>query len=412
MTRMTVDGERLVRRLKELGAVGVDQDGRLTRLAATDADKAGRDLFVRWAKEAGLKVLVDRIGNIFAVYETPENSGTAPIMMGSHIDTVIDAGNFDGCYGVLAGLGIVETIMAEGIHLARPLVVAAFTNEEGVRFTPDMMGSLVYVGGMDAEVALQAVSIDGKLLGYELERIGYAGKLDPELPAPEAYVELHIEQGPVLESLGMQIGVVEDLQGISWQRITIDGVANHAGTTPMDLRRDAGYAAAKIMEFVHERAMEYNTEMVGTVGSVHFEPNAINVIPSRATLTVDLRSPKEERLLEAEAALAEELTSISNALGVTARSEILARTQPVQFCDDIVARIEQVAELRGFKSVRITSGAGHDAQMMARLCPTAMIFVPSAKGISHNPDEYTPDRDLINGAHVLLDVVTDLAGKH
>ncbi|CCV06397.1 N-carbamoyl-L-amino acid hydrolase [Mesorhizobium metallidurans STM 2683] len=409
---MTVDGERLVRRLKELGAVGVDQDGRLTRLAATDADKAGRDLFVRWAKEAGLKVLVDRIGNIFAVYETPENSGTAPIMMGSHIDTVIDAGNFDGCYGVLAGLGIVETIMAEGIHLARPLVVAAFTNEEGVRFTPDMMGSLVYVGGMDAEVALQAVSIDGKLLGYELERIGYAGKLDPELPAPEAYVELHIEQGPVLESLGMQIGVVEDLQGISWQRITIDGVANHAGTTPMDLRRDAGYAAAKIMEFVHERAMEYNTEMVGTVGSVHFEPNAINVIPSRATLTVDLRSPKEERLLEAEAALAEELTSISNALGVTARSEILARTQPVQFCDDIVARIEQVAELRGFKSVRITSGAGHDAQMMARLCPTAMIFVPSAKGISHNPDEYTPDRDLINGAHVLLDVVTDLAGKH
>jgi len=412
MTRMTVDSERLVRRLKELGSLGVDQDGRLTRLAATDADKLGRDLFVRWAKEAGLKVFIDRIGNIFAIYETRENAGTAPIMMGSHIDTVINAGKFDGCYGVLAGLGVIETLMAEGIYLARPLVVAAFTNEEGVRFTPDMMGSLVYVGGMDVEEALQAVSIDGKLLGHELERIGYAGKLDPGFLTPEAYVELHIEQGPILESLGIQIGVVENLQGISWQRIAIDGVANHAGTTPMGLRRDAGHAAAKIMEFVHELATEYNTEMVGTVGSIHFEPNAINVIPSRATLTVDLRSPKEERLLTAETALADEIISISNALGVSVRSETLARTQPVQFCNDIVDRIERVVELGGFKSMRITSGAGHDAQMMARLCPTAMIFVPSAQGISHNPDEYTPDFDLINGANVLLGVATDLARTH
>ncbi|WP_165867630.1 Zn-dependent hydrolase [Mesorhizobium sp. DCY119] len=411
-THMIVDGERLVRRLKELGSLGVDQDGRLTRLAATDADKLGRDLFVRWAKEAGLEVFIDRIGNIFAIYETSENSGAAPVMMGSHIDTVIDAGKFDGCYGVLAALGVIEAVKSAGIHLARPLVVAAFTNEEGVRFTPDMMGSLVYVGGMDVEEALQAVSIDGKLLGHELERIGYAGKRDPRFPAPEAYVELHIEQGPVLESFGMQIGVVEYLQGISWQRITIDGVANHAGTTPMDLRRDAGYAAAKVMDFVHDLAMKYSTEMVGTVGSIDFEPNAINVIPSRATLTVDLRSPREERLLAAETALADEIRSISNTLGVSVRSETLARTKPVEFCDDIVDRIERIAELRGFKSVRMTSGAGHDAQMMARLCPTAMIFVPSARGISHNPDEYTPDLDLINGAHVLLDLIIDLARKH
>ncbi len=404
-----IDAQRLLGRIRELGAVGRDDEGRLIRLAASDTDRQGRDLFVGWLKQAGLDVAVDRVGNIFGIWQSLDNAGQAPLLIGSHIDTVIDAGIYDGCYGVLAGLEVIETLKASGFSPTRPIAVAAFTNEEGVRYTPDMMGSLVYAGGFGADAMLAAIGTDGSVLGQELARIGYAGDREPGFLKPHAYLELHIEQGPVLEREGVPIGAVENLQGISWQRITIDGAANHAGTTPMSMRSDAGHAAARIITFLHDRARASNGPTVATVGTMRFEPNAINVIPARAVFTIDLRDPDEQRLQAHEAALAAYLEELAITEGVAISAEQLARFEPVLFDIGIVERIEIAAKTRGLGVRRMTSGAGHDAQMMARLAPAAMIFVPSAGGISHNPREHTADAELVAGANILLDVATQLA---
>lgn len=409
MSKAVIDAARLLRHIRELGQIGRDRDGRLVRLAGSDSEKCGRDRVVSWMRDAGLEIAIDRIGNIFGIWRPDSIRQERPLMLGSHIDTVIDAGIYDGCYGVLSGLEVVETLMAEGFEPVRPLVVAAFTNEEGVRFAPDMMGSLVYAGGLAVEEALASIGTDGAVLGEELARIGYAGPHEPGFLKPYAYIELHIEQGPVLEREGIPVGAVENLQGISWQRIVIAGDANHAGTTPISMRRDAGLAAARVITFLRERAKASNTPTVATVGCMRFEPNAINVIPSRATFTVDLRDPDEERLQAEEAALADYLDALAGEEGVTVSTERLARFEPVTFDAGIVERIEQAA--RGLRSRRMTSGAGHDAQMMARIAPAAMIFVRSAAGISHSPSEFTADEDLVAGANVLLDVVRTLTGR-
>lgn len=411
MTNLSINGERLLSRLRELGELGRGSDGKLTRLAGSPADKLGRDRFVNWARAAGLDVRVDRIGNILALWADAEDPKAAPLMLGSHIDTVIDAGIYDGCYGVLSGLEVVETLKEAGFMPRQPMVVAAFTNEEGVRFSPDMMGSLVYAGGVTAEAALASKGTDGTVLGEELARIGYAGPEEPGFLKPQAYIELHIEQGPVLEHEGLAIGAVETLQGISWQRITIEGVANHAGTTPMAMRHDAGYVAALVIAFLHDRASASSSGTVVTIGTIAFEPNAINVIPARATFTVDLRDPNEERLKAEERALAVYLERMAKEQGVAISVESLARFAPVTFDQAIVAHIEAAADARALTSRRMTSGAGHDAQMIARMAPAAMIFVPSAGGISHNPKEFTCETDLVAGANVLLDVVKRLASK-
>ncbi len=411
MTALSIDAERLLGRLRDLGQVGRDSAGRLVRLAGSDADKAGRDLFVTWVREAGLDVAVDRIGNIFGLWKNDSGADRNPILLGSHIDTVIDAGIYDGSYGVLSGLEVIETLKSAGFVPAWPLAVVAFTNEEGVRYAPDMMGSLVHAGGLSVEEALAAVGTDGTVLGAELRRIGYAGSEEPGFLKPHAYIELHIEQGPMLEREGVSVGAVETLQGISWQRVTIDGDANHAGTTPMSMRRDAGHAAARVVTFLRDRAGRSNTPTVATVGCMIFEPNAINVIPSRAVFTVDLRDPDEGRLQAEEGALAEYLQELADAEGVTVAVERLARFEPVTFDPRIVALVEDAARERGLASRRMTSGAGHDAQMIARVAPSAMIFVPSIGGISHNPREHTPDPDLVAGANILLDVATRLAAQ-
>ena len=402
----SIDAERLLGRIRALGQIGRDGDGRLNRLAGSDADRQGRDQLVGWMTQAGLAIAVDRIGNIFGIWNPGD---AAPVMIGSHIDSVIDAGIYDGCYGVLAGLEVVETLKSAGLVPARPIAVAAFTNEEGVRYAPDMMGSLVHAGGLPVEAALATVGTDGALLGAELERIGYAGAHAPGFLTPHAYLELHVEQGPVLDREGVAIGAVENLQGISWQRVTIAGAANHAGTTPMSMRRDAGHAAARVVTFLRERAIASNTPTVATVGCMGFEPNAINVIPARATFTVDLRDPDEQRLQAEEAALADYLEQLATAEQVTVAVERLARFAPVVFDSAIVRLVEEAARERGLAVRRMTSGAGHDAQMIARIAPAAMIFVPSVGGISHSPDEHTEETDLVAGANVLLDVVARLA---
>lgn len=408
-----LDGAQLLSQLRELGEVGADSEiGGRTRIALTDAEKAGRDLIVQWMRELDLVVRVDRIGNIFGTLASDSSDGKqAPLMIGSHIDTVTNAGALDGCYGVLAGLAVARAFRQAGVTPKRSITIGAFTNEEGVRYQPDMMGSLVYAGGLAVEDALNTVGTDGTKLGDELVRIGYAGDLEPGAIVPHEYLELHIEQGPILEAENTLIGVVENLQGISWQQVTIQGNANHAGTTPTRLRHDAGWVAAAIVTFLRDLANNSNGATLATVGYMRFEPNVINVIPRKATLTVDVRDPDESRLQSAEKRFADFLAEIAQREGVRISTEQLVRFEPVVFDSDLAAEIEATAQRLGYSHRRMTSGAGHDAQMIARIAPSAMIFVPSQGGISHNPREHTEDEQLVIGAEVLLDVVLRRLGK-
>ncbi|AXK63313.1 Zn-dependent hydrolase [Burkholderia sp. IDO3] len=403
---LALDGALLLDQLRRLGDIGVDADaGGRTRIALTDDERAGRDLVVEWMRELDLDIQVDRIGNIFGTLRSAADDGSErPLMMGSHIDTVKNAGALDGCYGVLAGLAVARAFRDAGIKPRRSITVGAFTNEEGIRYQPDMMGSLVHAGGMSVDAALDTVGIDGTRLGDELARIGYAGALEPGAIVPHEYLELHIEQGPILEAERIRIGVVENLQGISWQQVTVQGNANHAGTTPTHLRHDAGWAAAAIATFLRELTVTSGTTLA-TIGMLRIEPNVINVIPRKAVFTVDLRDPDELRLQDAEKRLAAFLDKVAGQEGVRITTERLVRFEPVVFDAGLAAEIEASATRMGFSNRRMTSGAGHDAQMIARIAPAAMIFVPSRGGISHNPREHTDDDQLVDGAKVLLDVV-------
>ena len=407
MSAIRIDGARLQRRLEALGKVGARADGACCRLALTDEDREGRDLVVSWMRALGLGVRVDRIGNIVGIRAGAED--LPPVMTGSHIDTVATGGRYDGSYGVLAGLEVMETLNEHGITTRRPLAVAVFTNEEGVRFQPDMMGSLVWAGGLAVEEALATRAIDGPSLGDELTRIGYAGREEPGWLEPHSFLELHIEQGPILHDEGRRLGAVERLQGISWQEIQVHGTANHAGTTPMALRKDAAHGAARIICFVRELA---RGAQLGTVGSLKLSPGLVNVIPRNAILTVDLRNPVEAGLREAEEELAGFLRTLAAESGLEIETRSLARFGPVVFDADIVARIRKASEALGVSARPMISGAGQDAQMMARICPAAMIFVPSVGGLSHNPAEHTDPADLTLGADVLLRVLQDLAEAH
>jgi N-carbamoyl-L-amino-acid hydrolase len=404
---LRIDGARLLARLDELARIGQRSDGSCCRLALSDEDRDGRDLVASWMRDLGLELRIDTIGNMIALRRGRED--LPPVMTGSHIDTVATGGRYDGCYGVLAGLEIMRILDEAGIETRRPLAVAVFTNEEGARFQPDMLGSLVYAGGLKLDEALAATASDGAVLGAELARIGYAGSEPCGAITPHAFVELHIEQGPVLDSAGEVLGAVQDLQGISWQEVVLRGTSNHAGTTPMRLRHDAGFGAASLATFVRRLAGEMGGAQVGTVGAIRLVPNLINVIAREATVTVDLRNTDEVLLQEAEHRLAAFLGELGEAEGLAILTRRLARFEPVRFDPTIVATIERVAAGLGHDIRRMTSGAGHDAQMMARLCPTAMIFVPSVKGISHNPAEHTEPEQLRLGADVLLHTLLKLA---
>ena len=400
-----INGNRLLQRLDALADIGSTGDGGSCRLALTDEDKAGRDLVVSWMRDLDLEVVVDAIGNVFGTWNV---GAGAPVMTGSHIDTVRTGGKYDGNYGVLAGLEVIETCKELSITPKRPLSVAIFTDEEGARFAPDMLGSLVYVGGLALEEALDAVSIDGKRLGDELVRIGYAGAAPCPGPAPHAFVELHIEQGPVLEAENDAFGAVTGVQGISWQELTIVGQSNHAGTTPMHLRRDPAYVAAMMTVYLREIAERFGGDQVCTVGKVDLHPNLINVIPARATITLDVRNTDEDTLRDAEHLIDTFCFQIEQDEGVSITKRQLARFEPVTFDERVIALVERRAQEVDARVRRMPSGAGHDAQMLARICPSAMIFVPSKDGISHNPREHTEPDELVNGANILFRVMLDL----
>jgi N-carbamoyl-L-amino-acid hydrolase len=403
---LRIDGGRLLKRLSELAKRGAREDGGCNRLAFTDADKEGRDLVTGWMRELGMKVSIDAIGNGVAL--RPGLESGPPVMVGSHIDTVRTGGRYDGNFGVLSGLEVVETLRDGGITTRRPLAVAFFSNEEGSRVAPDMMGSLVYVGGLGLAEAHAAVTIDGKRVGEELDRIGYRGDAPVPGLVPYAYVELHIEQGPVLEAEGFRIGAVTGVQGISWTEVTVRGQSNHAGTTPMSYRHDAGYVAGETAAFVRRLTREMGVPQVGTVGAIQLEPNLVNVVAQKAVLTVDLRNTDERLLQSAEARLDEFLGEIADAEGVEISTRRLARFEPVDFDPRMISLVEETAVSLGANVMRIPAGAGHDAQMLARVCPAGMIFTPSVSGLSHNVREHTDPADLELGANVLLQTVLTL----
>ncbi len=403
---LRIDGKRLVERINALASIGAIDGGGVCRLALTDADRAGRDTVVGWMRELGLEVAIDRIGNVWGV-RAGKSSGK-PVVTGSHIDTVRTGGKYDGNLGVLAGLEVIATLDDAGITTERPLAVAFFTNEEGARFAPDMMGSGAQQGQLDVDAMLATVGIDGATVGAELERIGYAGDATSRLEA-HAYVELHIEQGPVLDNEGITIGAVTGVQGISWTEVVLEGVSNHAGTTPMSMRKDAGLAAAEIAVAVRRIATEMGAPQVGTVGAITLSPNLVNVVANRAKMTVDLRNTDEALLQRAESKAFAAIDDIAEAEGVSCTRRTLARFEPVAFAEDVVALVEKSARELGYSVRRLPSGAGHDAQMFAPNCPAGMIFVPSVKGISHNVREHTEPRDIEAGANVLLQVLLSLA---
>jgi len=402
-----INRERLIERLATFNRIGALPGGGNCRLALSDEDRGGRDLLVRWMGELGLAVTVDAIGNIIGV--RPGREEIAPVMFGSHVDTVGTGGRYDGLYGVLAGLEICEALGDAATTTRRPLALVAFTNEEGSRFAPYAMGSLVYVGGLSLEDAYAVRGIDGKTVGEELRRIGYAGSAKPGWLKPHAYLELHIEQGPILEEEGLVIGAVEGITGLVWTEITITGRASHAGTTPMHLRRDAAYVASEIAVFLRRLARGMSGNQRCTAGRIELYPNLVNVIAERAVLTVDLRNTDAAALQAAEQELAVCLDRLAAQENVAIATRSLASFAPIAFAAEIVSLVDTTARELGLPCRRLPSGAGHDAQMMARLCPSGMIFVPSVGGLSHNVREETKPEHLQAGAEVLLNAVLKLA---
>ena len=416
---LTINAARLYGSIEALGRIGayVDEPTGLTgvnRLALTDADGEGRRQVLAWMRELGLDVTVDRIGNVYARRAGREDT-LPPVVIGSHIDSVPTAGRFDGCLGVLGGLEIVRTLHESNIRTRRPIVVAFFTDEEGSRFGTDMLGSAVATGRVPLESAYALRDRQGLAVRDELERIGFLGPAPVEtiqrMP-PHAYLECHIEQGPILRARERDIGVVTGVQAISWQALTITGKSAHAGTTPMHLRADAGVAAAKVNLRLREMIASgrYGDEMRATMGAIVPHPGMVNIVPGRALATVDLRNPSEEDMRRAEADLISYYTQVEREEKVRIEWRQTARTEPVPFDPKIQDKIAAAADALGLGHERIISGAGHDAQELARLCPTAMVFVPGEHdGISHNPREHSTPDQCANGVNVLLQVVLDLA---
>ncbi|MHA3976066.1 M20 family metallo-hydrolase [Halovulum sp. GXIMD14794] len=399
---------RLMGSVRDLGQIGALEGGGVCRLALTDADKAGRDWLVERMTDLGLTVHVDAIGNIWGV--RAGNEDVPPVMIGSHIDSVATGGLYDGALGVLAGLEVVAALNEAGRPTRHPVAVAAFTNEEGARFAPDMMGSGVHQGALDLDEMLATHATGGTaVVGEELARIGYAGTDAPITPA--AYLEMHIEQGPVLEAEDIQIGAVTGVQGIYWTEFTVRGQTNHAGTTPMAMRRDAGQVAFSIAKAADRIARDIGASQVATVGAFEVSPGLVNVVPDFARFTVDMRNIDGDVLDSATENLMRTAFREAEAAGCTIETRPLARFAPVAFDDSLVGQVEAAARSRQLSVKKMPSGAGHDAQMFAPNCPTAMIFIPSAKGLSHNINEHSEETDIAAGAQVLLDVVCDLAGE-
>ncbi len=385
----------------DLAKVGATPRGGVKRLALTDLDRQGRDLVITWFRQAGMTVRVDRVGNIFArrVGTDPDRAAVAS---GSHIDTQPSGGKFDGNYGVLAALEVVRTLNDKQLETPAPIEVVIWTNEEGTRFTPVMMGSGAYAGVFDLTTVLQAQDLDGLTVGDELNRIGYAGETEPGAHPFAAYFEAHIEQGPILEDAGLPIGVVTGALGQRWFDVSVAGMEAHAGPTPMGLRRDASLAMAQIIQSVNQIALDEAPDGRGTVGFVQVSPNSRNVIPGNAVFSIDLRHPNDAGLERMEQAFRKACEQAARDTRTTIGIAHVTDFPPCEFDKACVQAVREAAAALDQPHQDIVSGAGHDAVYVARVAPTGMIFVPCKDGISHNEIEDASPSDIEAGANVLL----------
>src|SRR5712691_7748857 len=406
---LQVNGERLWASLMELAKIGATAKGGVCRLAASDLDGEARRLFIGWCEEAGCTVRVDRIGNIFA-RRPGRDPHLPPVVAGSHLDTQPTGGKFDGAYGVMAALELVRTLNDLGYQTETPIEIAAWTNEEGSRFSPAMVGSAVFAGVFDlAEGLARPDNLTGVTLGAELERIGFAGS-EPVGGRPvAAYFEAHIEQGPILEAAGLPIGVVTGAQGQRWYEVTVTGQEAHAGPTPMPRRRDALVGAARMIDAVNGIGLAHAPYACATVGFVQVSPNSRNTIPGHVFFTVDFRHPEDAVLTAMDTELRAACAAAAASRNVDVAVEEFWYFPPTPFDPRLVGAVREAALAQGYQHQDIISGAGHDAVYMARVAPSAMIFVPCVGGISHNEIEDAKPDDLTAGTNVLLNAVLESA---
>lgn len=408
-SNMTIDGDRLWSSLMEMARIGATPKGGVKRLTLTDLDLESRDLFKSWCTAAGLTIKVDKMGTMFARREGADPV-LPPVMLGSHLDTQPTGGKFDGALGVLSALEVVRTLNDLGIKTRHPIEIVNFTNEEGSRFAPAMLASGVFAGAFDLDYAYARADVDGKTFGDELKRIGYVGPEEVGGRPVHAFFEVHIEQGPILEEEGTDIGVVTHANGQYWYEIVIEGVESHAGPTPMARRKDALVGAAGVIQAVNDIGFRFQPTACATVGMIESYPNSRNVIPGRVFLTVDFRHADQGKLDEMEDALKEAVAEIAKAKSLTYSLEQIFAFPVTAFDEDCVSAVRGAAEKLGFSHRDITSGAGHDAVYMAQVAPTAMVFTPCIDGISHNEAEDMTQAWAAAGGSVLLHAVLERAG--
>ena len=407
-SNLQINSDRLWDSIHELAKIGPGVRGGSNRQTLTDADAEGRALFQSWCDAAGLTMGVDRLGNMFARREG-EDPSLPPVYMGSHLDTQPTGGRYDGILGVLGGLEVVRTLNDLNVKTRHPIVVTNWTNEEGTRFAPAMLASGVFAGVHDLDFAYARTDAEGKTFGEELERIGWKGEEPVGNRPMKAMFELHIEQGPILEAEGRDIGVVTHGQGLWWLQVTLTGKDAHTGSTPMPMRVNAGLGMARITELVHEIAMSHQPSAVGAIGHVEVYPNSRNVIPGKTVFTVDFRSPDQAVLDAMRARLEAEAPKIAEDLGLGIEIEPTGHFDVVTFDEGCVTAVRNAAESLGYSHMDIISGAGHDACWINRVAPTSMIFCPCVDGLSHNEDEEISQEWAAKGANVLLRAVLETA---
>jgi len=401
-TTISINGKRLWDSLMEMAKIGATPKGGVCRLALTDLDRQGRDLFVKWAKEAGCTIKVDKMGNVFA-RRAGRDDTLAPVMTGSHADSQPTGGRFDGIYGVLGGLEVLRTLNDHKIETKHPIEVVIWTNEEGSRFAPAMVASGVFAGVFKLDYGLSRADVDGKTMGEELARIGYAGSEPVGGRKIHAAFELHIEQGPLLEAENKTIGVVTHAQGQRWYEVVFTGQESHAGPTPMPRRRDALLGAARVVDLVNRIGHAHAPFACATVGMMQVHPNSRNVIPGRVFFTVDIRHPEDEVLKQMDAELRAGIAEIAAATKLeTTRLEQIFYYKPVTFDADCVASVRAATQRFGYSHRDMVSGAGHDACYLSQVAPTSMVFVPCVDGISHNEVEDAKPEWIEAGCNVLL----------
>ncbi len=412
LSALRIDGERLWSRLMEMARHGATAKGGVCRLTGSDEDKAGRDLFVAWCEAAGCSVTVDKIGNIFA--RRPGRPGRddsiGAVLAGSHLDSQPTGGRFDGIYGVLAALEVVETLNDHAVETGAPVEIAAWTNEEGARFAPAMLGSGVFAGVFDLDWTLAIQDKEGKALGAELARIGYAGEAAPGDRRIKAAFEVHIEQGPILEREQKTIGVVQGVQGMRWYDLVIEGQEAHAGPTPMEGRRDPFQGLMQILPDIYAIAKDRAPWGRATCGDIAALPGSRNTVPGRLTTAVDLRHPDQDTLAEMDQALQASVARHCADLGLAGRVETIWDSPAVKFDPACIAAVRAGVAATGYPAMDIVSGAGHDSVYLSRIAPVGMIFVPCEGGLSHNEAENATPEDIAAGCDVLLHAVLAQAG--